>query len=278
MAVQIVKADGSIEQFKEQKLRHSLKKAGAAPGEVTSILARITTELHDGMTTEEIYRKAFTYLREEEEVPAAARYSLRRALFGLGPTGFPFEDFLARIFEAEGYTVKVGGTISGACVPHEIDIAAYKDDHAFVAEAKFHARPGIKSDLQVALYCYARKLDLESQHICPADHCGISEFMIITNTKFTSMAERYAECVGLQLLGWEYPRHNNLHDRIQATGLYPVSVLQNLSNAQKRALIEQKVIVCSDIVKKPQVLRHLRLSQKKFEAVLSEARQLCSST
>ena len=209
-------------------------------------------------------------------VPTAARYSVRRALFGLGPTGFPFEDFLARIFQAEGYIVKTGSIIQGTCVPHEIDVAAYRDDHAFVAEAKFHARPGIKSDLQVALYCNARRLDLVSQRICDDDHCGIQEFFIITNTKFTSMAERYAECAGLQLLGWDYPTHNNLHDRIAATGLYPVTVLQSLSNAQKRTLLQQKVIVCRDIVEKPQVLRTLHISTKKFEAVLSEARQLCS--
>ncbi|MEX0918182.1 MAG: ATP cone domain-containing protein [Candidatus Paceibacterota bacterium] len=272
--VNIIKADGSIEPFKEEKLQNSLRKAGASDSEVTSVLSRVEKELRENISTEEIYRKAFAYLREEE-VPAAARYSLRRALFGLGPTGFPFEDFLARIFEEEGYTVSTGTVIEGNCVPHEIDIAAYKEDHSFVAEAKFHARPGIKSDLQVALYCQARKLDLESRKICEADVCGISEFMIITNTKFTSMAKQYANCAGLSLLSWEYPKEHNLHDRIRATGHYPITVLQSLSNAQKQALVSRNIIVCNDLVKRPQVLRHVHLSERKVEAVLSEARQLC---
>lgn len=276
--IKIVKADGSVEPFKESKLRTSLKNAGADPKEVTDILSRIERELYEGMTTEEIYRKAFTYLKETETMPVTARYSLRRALFGLGPTGFPFEDFLGRLFEAEGYTVTTGTIIEGKCVPHELDVAAYKDDHAFVAEAKFHARPGIKSDLQVALYCYARKLDLEEQKICVDDHCGIREFMIITNTKFTSMAKRYAECTGLTLLGWDYPRKGNLHDRIKATGLYPITVLQTLSSAQKRALIEKNVIVCSDLAEKPHILRHIHVSERKVQAVLSEVRQLCAQT
>lgn len=277
MNVQIVKADGSIEPFKEGKLRNSLQKAGATDEEIVSILQRIEGELRDGITTEEIYHKAFAFLREEQ-VPVAARYSLRRALFGLGPTGFPFEDFLSRIFESEGYTVRTGTMIEGSCVPHEIDVAAYKTDHSFVAEAKFHARPGIKSDLQVALYCYARKLDLADQKICEDDNCGIKEFMIITNTKFTSMAERYAECNDLKLLSWDYPKEGNLHDRIRATGLYPITVLQSLSGAHKRTLLERNVIVCSDLVEKPQILRHLHISAKKAEAVLSEARQLCSGS
>ncbi len=275
--MQITKMDGSVEEFQEEKLHTSLRKAGAGEAEIQRVLERVTRELFAGMSTEEIYRRAFSYLREEE-LPAAARYSLRRALFGLGPTGFPFEDFLSRIFEAEGYTVKTGTIIEGNCVPHEIDIAAYKGDHAFVAEAKFHARPGIKSDLQVALYNYARKLDLADQKICADDVCGIVDYMIITNTKFTSMAERYAECAGLSLLSWNYPRESNLHGRIEATGLYPVTVLQSISMAQKQALISRNIIVCSDIVAKPHMLRHLHLSDRKIEAVLSEARQLCHAS
>jgi hypothetical protein len=274
--MRIIKADGSSEEFKEEKLHASLKKAGADEGEIGDIFARIRRELFEGMSTEEIYRRAFQYLREEG-VPAAARYSLRRALFGLGPTGFPFEDFLARIFESEGYTVTVGTIVEGNCVPHEIDIAAYKRDHSFVAEAKFHARPGIKSDLQVALYCQARKLDLAERKICDQDICGIRDFRIITNTKFTSMAKRYADCVGLSLLSWEYPKVGNLHEKIRTSGLYPITVLQNLSMAQKQALLNLNIIVCTDLVKRPHVLRHVHLSDRKVEATLMEARQLCGA-
>lgn len=269
----ITKADGSKEKFSESKLRKSLRRSGASKKEVDSITKRVASELYEGIRTQEIYSKAFKYLRENE-VPKAARYSLRRALFGLGPTGFPFEKFLAKMFTHEGYNTKVGVIMQGKCAQHEIDVAAYKDDHSFVAEAKFHARPGIKSDLQVAMYSYARKLDLVDQKVCQEDICGVKDLWIITNTKFTSAAERYAECSNINLLSWDYPVHNNLHDRIQATGLYPITVLQSLSVTQKKLLMDKDVIVCSDIVAKPNLLRHANLNQKKIEAVLSEARQL----
>ncbi len=275
--VNIVKADGTVEPYREEKLRRSLANAQASKDEVTDILAQVEQTLHEGMTTEEIYRNAFAILRSVE-VPVAARYSLRRALFNLGPTGFPFEKFLARIFEHEGYTTKTGIMLNGKCAPHEIDVAAYKDDHAFIAEAKFHARPGVKSDLQVALYCYARKLDLAGVSICEEDHCGVTDFMVITNTKFTSTAREYAACAGLSLLSWDYPKEANLHARIKATGLYPITVLQGISGAQKRALIERGVIVCSDLVAQPHLLRHAHLGERKVEAVLSEARQLCHAS
>lgn len=277
MDVSVTKADGSQERFKVSKLKDSLERAGATKLEIDDIIVKINDILHDGLATQEIYRIAFELLRGSEQ-PIAARYSLRRALFGLGPTGFPFEDFLARLFAAEGYETKTRLILPGKCVPHEIDIAAYKKEDSFVAEAKFHARPGVKSDLQVVMYSYARLLDLKDVRICNGDNCGIKELYVVTNTKFTTTAERYATCVGVKLLSWNFPHKDNLHDRIQKAGLYPITVLQSISQTQKRALIERGAIVCTDIINKPHLLRHLHISPKRIEAVLQEAGSLCNLT
>ena len=277
MAVTITKADGTREAFKVEKLRRSLRRAGARPDEVNSVVEEIRDVLYEGISTQEIYRRAFALLRKQSEMVAASRYSLRRALFGLGPTGFPFETFLGRLFAAEGYTTQVGSIIEGRCAAHEIDLAAYTADHSFVAEAKFHSRPGNKTDLQVAMYSYARLLDLTDVRICADDHCRISEFWLITNTKFTSSAEEYARCVGVPLLSWTYPRRNNLHDRIQRSGLYPITVLSDLSSAQSAALIERGAIICSDLLEHEHLIRHLHLSERKSQSLLAQARTLCQS-
>lgn len=273
--MQIVKADGTKEEFKPNKLRNSLRRAGADKDEIHDIVARVEAEMHEGMRTQEIYRHAFTLLRQSPP-PVRARYSLRRALFGLGPTGFPFEDFLARLFESEGYTCKTRVTLAGRCATHEIDVAAYNPEHSFVTEAKFHSRPGIKSDLQVAMYSYARLMDLKEQKICQEDVCGVKEFVIVTNTKFTTAAIDYGQCVGLGLLGWDYPVNNNLHDRIQRAKVYPITVLQQLSATQAATLISRNCILCRDVVANPHILRHLHLSKRKTEALLQEAGALCS--
>ena len=170
VSIKIQKADGSREYFKVEKLRRSLRRAGAQPDEINQIVAQITLTLRDGIKTQEIYRYAFELLRDSDS-PIAARYSLRRALFNLGPTGFPFEKFLARLFASDGYNTRTGINLQGKCAQHEIDVAAYKEDHSFIAEAKFHARPGIKSDLQVAMYSYARLMDLKERKICDEDIC-----------------------------------------------------------------------------------------------------------
>lgn len=277
MTVHVTKADGSLEFFKLEKLRRSLRRSGASVGEIQAVVETVTAELYDGIHTQEIYRRAFALLRQSER-GAAARYSLRRALFALGPSGFPFEQFLGKLFEADGYHTRTGIIMNGKCAPHEIDIAAYSDTHSFIGEAKFHARPGIKSDLQVALYSYARFLDLEGHKICTEDFCGVSEFWLITNTKFTTTAEKYAQCVGLKLLSWDYPRNNNLHDRIQRAGIYPITVLSGLTSAQTATLIERGIILCSDLITQQHVLRYLHLPQAKTDALLAEATALGESS
>lgn len=274
--IQILKADGNSEEFKPKKLISSLKKAGAKPSEIDRIVRTVESSLEEGMKTQMIYQKAFQMLRESDD-PIAAKYSLRRAVFGLGPTGFPFEDFLGKIFEAEGYKTKRRLTLRGKCVTHEIDLAAYSPTHSFIAEAKFHMKPGMKSDIQVALYSYARYLDLESARICTADVCGIISLLLATNTKFTEAAIKYAECVGINLLSWDYPKNNSLHDKIERLGVYPVTVLTNLSMSQKQQLLSRGIIVCSEIEKKPQLLRLLGLSKQKNDAVLHEVHLLCGS-
>lgn len=270
----VLKADGSSEYFKVEKLRRSLRRAGAAPAEINTIVQQILSDLYDGIKTQEIYRQAFTLLRRSK-TPIAARYSLRRALLGLGPTGFPFERFLAKLFAVDGYETRTGITLQGKCAPHEIDIAAFRDTDSFVGEAKFHSRPGIKTDLQVAMYSYARLLDLKGTSICSASTCAVKDFWLITNTKFTTTAERYAECVGIKLLSWDYPIKNNLHDRIQRARVYPITVIPGLTSSQISLLISYDIIICRDLLENPQVLSHLHLNQNKQAQILEAAKAVC---
>ena len=274
--MKIIKADGNTEDFRPQKLISSLRGAGASQSEVQNIVHTIESELTEGMTTQHIYRRAFELLRNSVD-PVAAKYSMRRAIFALGPSGFAFEDYLGRVFQSEGYKTKQRLMIKGKCAVHEIDVAGYSPEHSFVAEAKYHAQPGIKSDLQVAMYSYARFLDLQSLQVCKDDVCGIVSLYVVTNTKFTLAATKYAECAGINLLSWNYPKHNSLRDKIERSGLYPITVLTHISNNQKQTLLKQGTILCADIVRKPHLLHTLHLSNAKFDAVLREASALCGS-
>lgn len=227
MALIIAKADGTTEAFDPEKLSLSLRRAGASSDMAAQISRDITEGLHNGATTQEIYSRAFARLRELKHA-VAARYSLKRAVLEFGPSGFPFESYIAELYRAEGYETKIDQIVQGKCVDHEVDVIITKGGESIYAEAKFHNAAGFKTDLKTVLYVKAR-----------IDDIGRGRGLVVTNTKFTSKAVQYAQCAGLELLGWDYPQGNTLHDRIDRARLYPVTALTGLSGREKNGSVER---------------------------------------
>jgi hypothetical protein len=79
----------------------------------------------------------------------------------LGPSGFPFEKYVAEILKYQGYRVEVGVIVEGFCVKHEVDIIAEKEAKHFMIECKFHNQPGTFCDVKIPLYINSRFLDIE---------------------------------------------------------------------------------------------------------------------
>ena len=277
MKVFVTKANGYREVFRVEKLRKSLQRAGVDKKMIDSIVAHIEGELVDGMTTTEIYRHAFSLLKEQGPHPTAARYSLKRAVMSLGPSGFPFEKFLARLFEAQGYTAETGIVVAGRCTKHEVDVIARKDGEIKVCEAKFHNTPGFKTDTKVALYVHSRFHDLQESRLGgEAGEQTNVEYMLITNTKFTRNARDYARCVGdMNLVSWTYPRGRSLEQMIEQSGLHPLTCLTTLSKNDQQQLMKQGHVLCSAVKDNHQVLNAAGISGNKADAVLKEAKQLC---
>lgn len=271
---EIVKGDGTRELFNINKLADSLVRSGAEVALATEVSERIGGSVVNGMTTSDIYRSAFKLLHKEERV-TAARYSMRRAIFDLGPTGFPFEDYVSEVLKARGYSVKTRVIVPGKCADHEVDIVMQKDDRIIGAELKFHNQPGYKTDVKVALYVRARFTDIDALGEDRKDSMHIHEGWLITNTKFTENAINYAQCAGIHLLGWDYPAKGNLDDMIRETGVYPVTVLTTLTGAEKARLLAAQMPLCSTVTD-PETLRRAGIPDKKIKDVIAESAKLCS--
>jgi hypothetical protein len=270
---EILKADGTVESFDGAKLEASLRRSGAGMKTAEKIRETLERMVTPRMTTHEIYKRAFTLLRNEEKT-AAARYSLRRALFELGPTGHPFEDFVAQLFRKEGWNVEWRKSIAGKCVIHEVDVYATKGNETLAAELKYHNDPNYKTDVKVALYVKARFDDIWNCDPANAPICPIDRGFLITNTKFTETAIQYAKCAGIELIGWSYPLEGNLYDRILSAGVYPVTALTTLQKAEKRLLIERGVVTSDQIIERRDVLREIALSPEKIGKVVAEIETL----
>jgi len=266
----VIKADGTGEEFDPVKLKESLRRAGAPEDVVEKIATKIMSELRDGVRTEKIYHHAFSLLKKERRT-LAARYSLKRAVRELGPTGFPFEQYVGEILKEKGYEVATDVIIQGWCVDHEVDVSARKDGMHILIECKFHNEEGFKTDVKVALYVAQRFQDIEKRHATLTDQSErFHEAWLVTNTKLTSQAIQYANCAGLKVIGWDYPTKENLHEMIRETKLQPITVLTTLSTADKRRLMENNIVLCRDIPKNRDVVLNSGIDNKKLERALTE--------
>lgn len=272
----IIKADGSQESFDPVRLVASLRRAGAGAYTAERISQTITDSIVPGVSSREVYSRAFALLRKETR-PVAARYTLRSALFELGPTGHPFEDFISHLFRAEGWQVETRKMIKGKCVTHEVDFyASHPEMNMYLAaELKYHNDPNYKSDLKTALYVKSRFDDIFS---CDSKvrSCPIDRGILITNTKFTSEAIAYAECSGVELLGWGYPVKDTLFMRMSRARIYPITALTGLSRAEKNLLITDGTIAVDEILHDRRKLGVLHLSPEKTGELLAEADGLLS--
>jgi len=269
--ITITKSDGTKELFEEEKLVSSLKRVGASPDAIEHIVDEVEKNMREGMTTTDIYRLAFVLLRTHAK-HVAVRYSVRRALAELGPDGFPFEKFVARIFETWGYEAITDQQVMGSCIPHEMDVVAWKGDTLAMVEAKFHNELILKSDIKVALYIKARFDDIALNKF---NYGGVTrsltERWLFTNTKFTEQAVKYGACNNLKMIGWNHPQHDNLHEIIEKYKLFPITCITGLTHNQKRDLVGRGVILCTDAIAHPEALKSIGLNDVALQSILAEA-------
>ncbi|HEV7121537.1 MAG TPA: ATPase [Candidatus Paceibacterota bacterium] len=269
----IVKADGTLEKFVPEKLEESLRRAGAGAGAAEKIRRTIETSIAPGSESNDIYRRAFQMLRQEGRA-AAARYSLRRALFEFGPSGHPFEDFVGELFKKEGWSIETRRLIPGKCVTHEVDVYATRGSETLAAELKYHNDPGYKTDVKIALYVKARFDDIWQCDPAKEGTCPIDRGYLVTNTKFTTQAIDYATCSGISLLGWSYPHHGNLYDRIVASALYPITALTTLRKAEKRLLIDKNISTTDLLRQHRELLREIGVTPERIGSIVAEIETL----
>lgn len=266
--VHVIKANGLKEPFSEDKVINSIKRARIPEELQAEALAHIQERLHEDIPTSEIYHHIIEFLDKSPQPYTKSRYSLKEAIMMLGPTGYPFEDFVAKILEALGYQTTVRQILRGKCVTHEIDVIAKKDNRSSMIEAKFHNSPGTRSEVHVALYTQARFLDIKEQN-------QLDEAWLVTNTKTTVDANTYAACAGLKVISWSYPEGESLRELIEKSHLHPITLLSSLSQANKLKLLEKHIVLCKQINQNNSVLDILGLSNEERNAVLAEVAFIC---
>jgi hypothetical protein len=247
MPVKIIKSSGLREDFDIQKLITSLVRSGAPPDVAYEIAKEVEQQLPPSARTREIFRRAKKLLRKFN-LASGMKYSIKKALFSLGPSGYPFEKYFGKILTHYGYTVETGRVVNGYCVSHEVDVIARNGNSSSVIECKYHSDAGKATDVKIALYVQARFLDIKkAADTDPGEHPPPHDGWLVTNTRCTTDAIRYAECTGLRIVSWRYPEKGSLERLIEDKRLYPVTILHSVKKNMLDSLFRADIILAQDI-------------------------------
>lgn len=274
MVVEVIKHSGERAGFSIEKLKSSLRKSGAEEALVNEISNNVRDELYQGISTKEIYNRAFALLKKEKK-GYASKYKLKKAIYELGPTGFPFEKFIAALLFYSGYKVKTGQFLQGKCVLHEVDVVARKNDQFIVIECKFHSDEGRNCNVKIPLYIHSRYRDILNNYNDKNEAEKPTEGWVVTNTRFTEDALQYGKCAGLYLLSWDYPKDNGIRDRIDRLGLYPITASTLMSQREKQFLLSRDIVLCKQLINDDFYLDHLGISENRQARILEEIKILC---
>lgn len=275
--INVIKASGTREPFSEEKIVRSLARSGISLDTASQTVDYLKRHLKPDITTGAIYGHVSTYLQQNAPVENYFNYGLKRAVMDMGPSGFPFEVLISDILKKQNYRTEIGVVTQGKCVTHEIDVIAQKDSEKYFIECKFHNTPGFKTDVQVALYTYARFLDVDSAQKNMGNDTNNFGWLI-TNTKVTSEVIDYGKCVDLKVTTWNYPKGNGLQDIIMASGLHPITLLTAVPKDKIKFLLDLGIVSCAHL--KQAILNqetHDLLNENEKSVILNNISAICKN-
>lgn len=271
--ITVIKRDGERVPFDDARVLRSMERSGVPKELHDRVLQHIKERVQkdNTITTDEMFYHIREFLVGRDK-KSALRFNLRQGIFELGPTGFPFEQYLAKIFRDQGYKTEVDVTMQGECVSHEVDIVLEKDGKREIIEVKFHNQTFGKTDVQVLLYTYARFLDVSRRN-------HIDGVWVATNTKLTTDAITYGLCKGVKTLAWNYPEDQNLQDFVERPKMYPVTIMTDITNEEKRRLIDNDLVLVHDLIKIPvqEFTEKYLIDKNRAEQIKRDAELICGA-
>jgi Holliday junction resolvase len=270
----VKKYSGELVPFNSDSLRHSLTRSGANNEQVDKVYTQIKEKIYDGISTRELYQLAFEALKSHRN-SYAARYSLKKALRELGPEGFYFEKWIARLFQEYGFKSITGQTVQGHAVSHEIDVVASRGNELLAIECKFRNDIDAKISVTTPMYFLSRFKDISdiAYHFFDQNK-KFTQGWLITNAYLTSDSKDFGQYYGVNFISWDYPADNSIKKRVDKAVFYPVTCLTTLTDEQKKNLLQHQIILVKDIINNKEALKSLQLDPEKLQLVLEEARDL----
>lgn len=270
----IRKSTGELVPYNPNKIRKTLRRAGANKNIIDRLLTHIEQHVYDGMTTKELYAAVNRELKKNA-LHIAQRYNLRSALLRLGPAGFKFEKYVASILRSYGFeAITPELEMRGRCVRHEIDVVATKDGTCAMIEAKFRNNFGDSVNLKDTMATWSRFTDL----VDGADEgtCRrFDEVWVMTNGRFSDRALRFGLCKGMRMVGWNTKEHS-LAKMVDHASLYPVTALGHLRQWELDRLANKGLMLCREVADygPERIATTLDVSRSRASRIFKECRAI----
>lgn len=265
--MQVIKSSGILEKFNQKKIYNTILSAGGSKKLASSAVREVKSRFKENLPSQKILEFLVEYLKSEPGV--SQRYNLKRAIMALGPSGFPFERFFARILEYYGYKTSVGNKLKGKKIIHEVDIVAEKNKK-WMIECKYHNEAGVITKLHPALYTYARFLDLKSYNF--------DSPWLVTNTRCSEDAINYSKGIGLKITAWSYPKEESLQKLIMKKKIYPITILTGITNDEVNKFYGANLIAAKDLleISSNELSRRVKIDERRILKILEEVKVVCS--
>jgi len=243
----VTKADGSQQQFSKDKIIRTAMRMGADRRRAFEVADRVESKLYNGIPTAKILQLIFLHMRRDK--PAISHlYDLRKGL-SLMNSKPEFETFIQILLAHNGFEVTPNQILPGRCAEHEVDAIATKDGVTYFVEAKHHYSYHALTGLDESRIARAILEDVAEGYNLGRNQLKIDRALIVTNTKYSEQATRYANCRDILLVGWNSPPNLSVQSMIEEKNLYPLSCLKSLKREDRGRLVEAGILLIDQMTK-----------------------------
>ncbi|HLC84268.1 MAG TPA: restriction endonuclease [Candidatus Nanoarchaeia archaeon] len=226
----VIKRNGEYQPFKLDKIIRTCLRTGLSQRDAERIALRVEQSFGETIKAKELYEKVLAEIEGISQT-ACARYQLKESIAKIDPE--VFEHYVMKVLEANGYECIWNRIIWGACIEHQVDILAEKDKVTWLVECKHHVRDVRDTGLGEVLQVWARLTDIKDGIKLKKNDIKNPWAWMITNTKFSAHAIKYALAKQLRLSGWG-SSELSFQRLIESVHCYPTTILGLPPKMQER--------------------------------------------
>ena len=257
----VIKSDGIREEFQSRKIIRTCMRSGASREIAEEIATIISRNIRDGDTTHKIYKMIVSELAKREDRTSFV-FRLRESIARMD--SLSFELYIKKVLESYGYRCSWNRIIKGRYVEHQVDMVAEKDKKLYLVECKHHTNHHRFCGLGNVLAVQARLEDVTDGN----NKYNFYIAWVVTNTKFSDHAKRYAKGRSIRLTGWR-SKEFSLENMAEENKIFPITILKTDISLHKK-LLRREIITLQDLMTK----EIIGISKNKIYKLRNQAEKL----